>query len=162
MDLEDFKQKYARSVEGTSARLPLSSDTAWGANKASLHSEPWHKDAGIIYARVDLPAEENSPSIAGVKTELMLYQFVDGKLFRISAFFPTDQFHVISEAAVKKYGPIAREVPKPRQLVWENDVAEIVLLRGAVHPPTPSALHLIHTALVNVAEARTPQGGQDI
>ena len=162
MELEDFKQKYARSVEGTSAQLPRCSDTAWGANKAALHAEPWHKDAGIVYARVDLPAEDNSPSVAGVKTNLLLYQFVDGKLFRISAFFPTDQFHVVSEAAVKKYGPITREIAKPRQLVWENDVAEIVLLRGTLHPPVPSALHLIHKALVKVVESRTPQGAQDI
>ena len=162
MDLEDFKQKYARSVEGTSAKLPLCSDTAWGANKASLHAEPWHKDAGIVFARIDMPTEDNSPSVAGVKTDLLLYQFVDGKLFRMSAFFPTDQFHVVSEAAVKKYGPITREIAKPRQLVWENDVSEIVLLRGTLHPPVPSALHLIHKALVKVAEARTPRGAQDI
>lgn len=162
MNLDDFKKKYARSVEGTHATLPLCSDTAWGANKASLHSEPWHKDAGIVYARVDMPAEENSPSVAGVKTELLLYQFVDGKLFRISAFFPTDQFHVVSEAAVKKYGPVTREVAKPRQLVWENEVAEIVLLRGALHPPAPSAMHLIHKELVKEAEVRMPKGVQDI
>ena len=45
--LEEFKEKYARSGDG-GLKLPLCSDTAWGQNKASLHSEPWHKQAGII------------------------------------------------------------------------------------------------------------------
>lgn len=160
--LYDFKQKYARNVEGTSATLPLCSDTAWGANKASLHSEPWHKDAGIVYARIDLPTEDNSPTVAGVKTELLLYQFVDGRLFRISAFFPTDQFHTVNDAAVKKFGPITREVARPRQLVWENSVAEIILMRGSVHPPAPSVLHFVHKELAKTAESRTPVGSEDI
>ena len=37
MSLDEFKEKYARSGEG-GHKLPLCSDTAWGANKASLHS----------------------------------------------------------------------------------------------------------------------------
>ncbi len=107
MTLEEFKQKYERSGEG-GTRLPLCSDTAWGANKASLRTEPWHQRAGIIHARIDLPSENNSPTVAGVKSELMLYEFVDGKLFRIAAWLPTDKFHLVSEAAISKYGPVSR------------------------------------------------------
>ncbi|MCI0491901.1 MAG: hypothetical protein L0Z07_03075 [Planctomycetes bacterium] len=162
MSLDEFKSKYARDAEGTSAKLPLSSDAAWGPNKASLCCEPWHRDAGIVHARIDLPAEDNSPSVAGVKTDLLLYHFVDGKLFRITAIFPTDQFHVVSEAAVKKYGPVLREIQKPRQLVWENAVSEIVLLRGSVHPPVPSELHVVHKELLVEAESRMPHGVEDI
>jgi hypothetical protein len=112
MSLEEFKQQYARSGEG-GQKLPLCSDTAWGANKASLQSEPWHRQAGIVHARIDLPAEDNSPTVAGVKTELLLYQFVDGKLFRIAAFLPTDQFHVVSEAAIKKYAGDVQGARRP-------------------------------------------------
>jgi hypothetical protein len=161
MSLEDFKQKYHRQVEG-GYKLPLCSDTAFGANKASLHSEPWHRDAGIIHARVDLPAEDNSPTVAGVKTELLLYQFVDGKLFRIAAFLPTDQFHMVSEAAIKKYGPVTRETQKPRQLVWENPLAWVALTRGSVHPRESSVLELVHRELQHVASSRTPTGVADI
>jgi hypothetical protein len=161
MTIEEFKEKYARSGEG-GLKLPLCSDTAWGANKASLRSEPWHKQAGILNARVDLPAEDNSPTVAGVKTELLLYQFVDGKLFRIAAFLPTDQFHVVSEAAIKKYGPATRETQKPRQLIWENAVATVVLTRGSVHPPEPSVLELLHKQLVELARSRTPTAAADI
>lgn len=161
MTIEEFKEKYARSGEG-GLKLPLCSDTAWGANKASLHSEPWHKQAGIISARVDLPAEDNSPTVAGVKTELLLYQFIDGKLFRIAAFLPTDQFHVVSEAAMKKYGPATREIQKPRQLVWDNPIASVVLTRGNVHPREASVLELTHKFLAELAASRTPTAATDI
>jgi hypothetical protein len=161
MSLEDFKQKYHRQVEG-GFKLPLCSDTAFGPNKASLHSEPWHAQAGIVHARVDLPAEDNSPTVAGVKTELLLYQFVDGRLFRIAASLPTDQFHVVSEAAIKKYGPVTRETQKPRQLVWENPLAWVALTRGSVHPREPSVLELVHRELQQIASSRTPSGAADI
>src|SRR5215208_4777089 len=61
ISLEEFKGKYNRSGEG-GQRLPICSDTAWGANKASLRSETWHQAAKIIHARIDLPAENNSPT----------------------------------------------------------------------------------------------------
>jgi hypothetical protein len=161
MLLEDFKKKYERSGEG-GVRLPLCSDTAWGANKASLRTEPWHHKAGIVNARVDLPAEDNSPTVAGVKSELLLYQFVDGKLFRIAALLPTDKFHLISEAAIKKFGPVTRESQKPRQLIWENSLAWIALTRGTVHPPEPSVLELVHRQLQQLADSRVPTGAADI
>jgi DNA-directed RNA polymerase subunit RPC12/RpoP len=160
--LEEFKEKYARHVEGNPQRLPLCSDTAWGANKASLRSETWHRHAGIIHARIDLPAEDNSPTVAGVKTEILLYQFIDGRLFGILAEFPTDLFHMVSEAAIKKYGPISRETHKPRQLIWENAVASVVLTRGTVHPVHASSLYLSHRQLSELAHARLPTGEADI
>jgi hypothetical protein len=161
MSLEDFKQKYARSGEG-GHKLPLCSDTAWGANKASLQSEPWHRQANIVNARIDLPAEDNSPTVAGVKTDLLLYQFIDGKLFRIAAHFPTDQFHLVSEAAIKKYGPATRENQRPRQLIWENPISSVVLSRGNVHPREASILELEYKQLAELAAARTPTGASDI
>ncbi|HEX5470690.1 MAG TPA: hypothetical protein VFW73_02335 [Lacipirellulaceae bacterium] len=161
MTLEEFRGKYNRSGDG-GQRLPLCSDTAWGANKASLHSEPWHRAAGIIHARIDLPTEDNSPTIAGVKTDLLLYHFIDGKLFRISAYLPTDQFHVVSEAAIKKYGPVTRETHKPRQLIWENPWASVILTRGSVHPREASVLELIHKQLDALATSRAPTAAADI
>jgi hypothetical protein len=162
MRLDEFKRKYARVDQATRERLPLCSDEAWGANKASLHLEPWHQQANIVHARIDLPSEDNSPTVAGVKTDLLLYHFVDGQLFRISASFPTDLFHVVSEAAVSKYGPVTSESQKPRQLVWENRFASVVLTRGAVHPPESSTLHVVHKQLAELAESRAPQGIGDI
>ena len=158
------------------ARRPAGScrfarDQPGDIRKAELHSEAWHRRAGIIHARVDHPHEDNSPTVAGVKTDLLLYQFVDGKLFRISAFFATDLFHVVSEAVIQKYGPPTRETKQPRELGWENNVSRIVLTRGTVHPRTPSTLHLVHKQLLKLASrghrrARTifspPSGGERV
>jgi hypothetical protein len=160
--LDEFKAKYARTVEGSPQRLPICSDTAWGTNRAALHTELWHQQAGIVHARVDLPAEDNSPTVAGVKTDLLLYKFIDGRLFEIAAFFPTDQFHLVSDAAVKKYGPVTSETQKPRQLIWENPLASVVLTRGTVHPVEPSTLHVAHKQLAAVAASRVPSGAADI
>lgn len=162
MSLEEFKEKYARLADGGRVRLPLCSDEAWGAHKATLHIQPWHARAGIIHARIDLPSDDNSPTVAGVKTDLLLYHFIDGQLFRISASFPTDLFHLVSEAAIGKYGPVTSESQKPRQLVWDNALASVVLTRGAVHPPEPSTLHVIHKQLAQLAESRTPKAASDI
>jgi hypothetical protein len=162
MSLEEFKQKYSRSSEDGREKLPLCSDEAWGANKASLHVAPWHVQAGIIHARIDLPSENNPPTVAGVKTDLLLYHFVDGQLFRISASFPTDLFHLVSEAAIKKYGPVTSESQRPRQLVWENPLASVMLTRGNVHPPQPSTLIVMHKELAQIAESRAVKGASDI
>src|SRR5262249_35037116 len=122
MSIEDFKKKYARFTNDGRQDLPICSDQGWGGGRVDLHSEAWHRHAVIIHARIDNPAEDNSPTIGGLKTDLLLYHFVDGKLFRISAYFATDQFHVVSEAVLKKYGPPSHEIKQPRQLVWENAV----------------------------------------
>lgn len=161
MTIEEFRGKYNRAGDG-GQRLPLCSDTAWGANKASLRTEQWHQAAKIIHARVDLPSEDNSPTVAGVKTELLLYHFVDGKLFRITAYLPTDLFHLVSEAAVKKFGPVTRDTQRPRQLIWETPQASVVLTRGSVHPREPSVLELVHKELDQLAASRAPSAAADI
>lgn len=161
MTLAEFKEKYARFTSDGRQDLPLSSDQSFGG-RADLRAEAWHRPAGIVHARVDRPEEENSPTVAGVKTDLLLYQFVDGKLYRISASFPTDMFHVVSEALTTKYHLPSRETKQPRELVWENPTSLIVLTRGTVHPRTPSELHLVHKELLATAEGRAPQGAEDI
>jgi hypothetical protein len=162
MGLANFKQKYARFTPDGRQDLPICSDQGWGLGKAELHSETWHRRASIVHARIDHPNDDNSPTIAGVKTDLLLYQFVDGQLFRISAFFATDLFHLVSEAVTKKFGTPAYEAKQPREFGWENAVSRIVLTRGTVHPRTPSTLHLIHKALLEVVESRIPHGAADI
>jgi ribosomal protein S27E len=162
MTLDDFKKKYARFTFDGRQDLPICSDQGWGGGKAELHTEAWHRQAGVIHARIDHPSEDNSPTIAGLKTDLLLYHFVDAKLFRISAFFATDQFHVVSDAVIKKYGPPNREIKQPREFIWENTVAWVDLLRGSVHPRTPSTLNLVHKQLLALAESRAPKGAADI
>ena len=162
MKLADFKQKYARFTQDARQDLPICSDQPGYIGKADLHGEAWHRRAGIIHARVDIPLEDNSPTVAGVKTDLLLYQFVDGQLFRITALFATDLFHVVSEAVLQKYGPPTREIKQPRELIWENNVARIDLIRGTVHPRTTSSLHLVHKELLALVESRSPRALEDI
>jgi hypothetical protein len=162
MKLVDFKQKYARFTQDARQDLPICSDMPGYIGKADLHGEAWHRRAGIIHARVDHPLEDNSPTVAGVKTDLLLYQFVDGQLCRITALFATDLFHVVSEAVVQKYGPPTHETKQPRELIWENNVSRIVLTRGTVHPRTASSLHLVHNELLALMESRAPQASEDI
>lgn len=162
MTMADFKHKYARFTPDGRQDLPICSDMPGYIGKADLHGEAWHRKAGIVHARVDNPLEENSPTVAGVKTDLFLYQFIDGKLFRISAWFATDLFHLVSEAVLQKYGKPTSETKQPRELVWENNISKIILTRGTVHPRTYSSLHLVHKELVALAESRAPKASDDI
>lgn len=162
MAMADFKQKYARFTPDGRQDLPICSDMPGYIGKADLHGEGWHRKAGIVHARVDNPLEETSPTVAGVKSDLFLYQFVDGKLFRISVWFATDVFHLVSEAVLQKYGRPTSETKQPRELVWENNISKIVLTRGTVHPRTYSTLHLVHKELVALADSRAPRASEDI
>jgi hypothetical protein len=161
MRLEDFKERYARYTPGGQQDLPICSDQSYGG-KAELHSQAWHRNAKIVHARVDRPEDDNSPTVAGVKSDLLLFQFVDGKLFRITGFLPTDLFHVVNEALAQKYGPPTKEIKQPREVVWENKVSLVVITRGSVHPRVPSTLHLVHKELAAVAESRAPTGMSDV
>jgi hypothetical protein len=162
MTLEDFKSRYARFTDDGRQDLPICSNQPGYIGKAELHGEAWHQRAKIVHARVDHPLEEKSPTIAGVKSDLMLYKFVDGRLFCIEAWFATDMFHMVSEALVEKYGPPTRENRQPREMIWENEVSLIGLTRGTVHPRVASTLHLIHKQLMSDAESRKPQGAADV
>jgi hypothetical protein len=162
MNLEDFKQRHARFTQDGRQDLPICSNQPGYIGKAELHSEAWHQRAKIVHARVDHPLEDSSPTIAGVKTDLMLYQFVDGQLFRISGLLPTDLFHLVSDAFLQKYGPPTNEIEQPRELTWENEVSLIKLTRGTLYPRTVSSVHLIHKQLMAAAESRMPKGAADV
>ncbi len=162
MSLADFQIKHARRVEGQSISLPWCSSASPGQNIADLLSEDWHTEAGIVHARLDLPLESDSPTIGGVETDLLLYQFVDDLLFRITAFFDTDSFHHIHQSVKNKYGPAHRETSEPRELIWSNPRSSIKLTRGTIRPKAASMLHFIHTELMQVADTRQPSRIDDI
>ncbi|HMO84443.1 MAG TPA: hypothetical protein PKC18_05915 [Lacipirellulaceae bacterium] len=160
MSLGDFKLKHARKVGSMS--LPFCSDAMPGQANASLWSEPWHAAAGLVTARVELPSENASPTVAGVKSDLALYHFVDGKLFRITVLFDTEAFHLVREALVAKQGPPTSETKDPLELAWSNDLATIHLVRGSMRPKKSSSLIYVHHDLQRLAESRTPQRTTDL
>lgn len=161
MSLAQFKEKYAREL-GAGLKAPFCSDAFAGQANQALLSEPWHAKAGIVHARVDLPSENHSPTIAGVDTEILLYQFVDGLLFRITALFDTDSFHHIREALCDKHGPPSDELRDPLGYVWQNQVSRIEVIRGTIRPKRPSMLHFIHLELYARFQTRTPTRTQDL
>jgi hypothetical protein len=160
MTLAEFKTKYARTIGGMT--MPYCSDALPGQANPSLWSEPWHAAAGIVHGRVELPSENASPTVAGVKSDLFLYHFVDGQLFRMTALFDTEAFHLVREALVQKQGPPTSELKEPMELAWENSVSTIRLVRGTMRPKKSSSLLYIHNDLQRVAEGRTPQRQTDL
>jgi hypothetical protein len=160
MALLDFKKKYLRNVGGLT--LPYTSESLAGQSNPTLWCEPWHASAGIVHARTELPSENNSPTVAGVKTELFLYHFVDSRLFRITALFDTEAFHVVRKALVDKQGQPTTEIKDPMELSWENAVSTIRLVRGTMRPKKLSTLLLIHHELQALAESRVPKRESDL
>ena len=160
MTLDEFKTKYARQLG--SIQMPYCSDSCAGQANQALWSEPWHVAAGLVNGRVDLPSEGNPPTIAGVRTELFLYHFVDGKLFRMTVHFDTEAFHMIHEAMLKKQGPPAKENKEKMEVTWDNGVSAIKLVRGTMRPKKASALLYCHHALQKSAEGRAPQRSTDL
>lgn len=113
MTLEEFKAKYRRKVEGHNESAPFSSETLPRQEIVSLLTEPWHTDAGIVNCSITFPFESytgNAPTIAEVKAELLVHHFVDGKLYKITAWFPHDGYAQVQEGLIAKHGnPKMRE-----------------------------------------------------
>ncbi len=162
MSLDDFKRKYYRELPSLGRAMPWCSDESPGKSIPALNAEPWHTAAGIVSARVDLPAENASPSIAQQQTESVIYQFLDGKLFQIEAYFATQAFHRILEALHRKYGKPVSESHSPREVSWWNLSATIELKFGSIRPPRPSRLRFFHDELFQQAVARVPSHMNDI
>lgn len=162
MTLAEFKQKHHRRVPSSDRIAPFCSDEFPGQAISDLCAEPWHTAAGIVHARIDLPDENAAPTIAGVKSELVLYQFIDARLFQISSFFRTDAYHVLRAALGKKLGPPVEESETSRQLRWWTMNSTIELAAGSIRPPAPTALSFRHDDLVREAAKRKPDPLADL
>lgn len=162
MSLGDFKRKHARRVEGSGKLAPWCSDELPGQAVRDLVTESWHVAAGIVHARIDYPEENNPPTIAGVPTELVIYQFLDSKLFQITAFFGCDAFHQVGSALRTKFGAPHSEKGVPRRYEWWTMASTICLKQGSLRPPTPTVLSYAHDELVKLASMRKPDYFADL
>ncbi|MEN1681172.1 MAG: hypothetical protein AAGJ46_16415 [Planctomycetota bacterium] len=162
MSLGDFKRKHFRRVPGSEKLAPLCSDEFPDQRIESLLSEAWHTSAGIVHARIDLPEEKAPPTVAGVPSELMIYQFLDGRLFQVSSFFGYDAFHPLSAALVNKFGTPVDEDKKPRASRWWTLSSTIELVAGGIRPKTPTRLSYRHDDLLKEAARRQPAPHLDL
>lgn len=162
MSLEEFKHKHYRELPQLGRTMPWCSDETPGRSIPELFTEAWHTAAGIVNCRLDLPAENDSPTIAQEKTESVIYQFLDGKLFQIEARFPTTAFHRVLESLNKKFGEPVSESQSPRAIEWWSLSATIELCFGSIRPPRPARLRFYHDALFQLALKRVPSHTQDI
>ncbi len=162
MTLQDFKEKYRRSSTVCNRVLPLCSDERPGFAFHELLGEEWHHMAGIIHGRVELPSENLSPTIAGVKTDYLIYQFLDEKLFQITGVFNTDSFHEVAHALRKKFGPAISEGEENRKLLWWTLDCSIELQFGRLRPREPAIVRYYHDDLLEEASGRKKRLVKDI
>ena len=166
MDLEEFKRKYHRKVKGDPRPAPCSSEYNPRYGNPSLLAESWHTDAGIVHCSLDFPFELYSdrpkPTVAGVDAELLVYKFVDGKMYQISAFFETPSFETVRSALIEKYGEPAKEDKRPAMLFWWNGCSSISLRRGKLNPKQYSHVHFTLDELQSIVLERTPSGSEDL
>lgn len=156
MSLSEFKAQYARPALTRKRDLPWCSDESPGFNIPDLMTSEWHSAAKIIHARIDLPEEKLSPTIAGVQTDHLIFQFVDEKLFQITGFFKTDGFHTVADALRRKFGTAISEGDEQRKLMWWSLDSTIELKFGRLHPYEPSCIRYYHDDLFEIAASRMP------
>lgn len=170
MSLKDFKTKYARNVAGHDKSAPFCSDAQPGKAIVTLLAEPWHSEAGIVNCSIAFPFETirgDGPTIAEVKTELLVHHFVDGKLYRITAWFPHDGYDKVKDGLIAKYGAPAHEKTEAFQnqlgakftgesLMWTNGASTIMLDERFANLKTSSFV-LEHRELSAKAAARKPK-----
>ncbi|MEO1497685.1 MAG: hypothetical protein AAFV43_11105 [Planctomycetota bacterium] len=162
MSLADFKLKHERRVVGRRRRMPWCSDETPDAATPDLLSEAWHAAAGIVHARVELPSEHNPPTIAGVPAQLLIYQFVDERLFQITAFLPTEGFTPVHAALLSRHGDPQHSSHEPRVIQWWKLNTSLELMSGRLHPPEPAVVRFYHDELLAVAGSRRPDRASDL
>lgn len=172
--LSDFKRKYHREIPDdwgpepwcsdeppriAPARkpgeppkpLPLSAE----ALRARFLTEEYYAEVGLVNCRLDwLYIDSDAPrlTVAGVPTNLFLYEFVDERLFRIRVTFENDGFDTVRDAFSSKYGTPTEQA---KCFVWVNEVSTILLKKGRLKRDS-SILIFTHTELSEVAESRLP------
>jgi hypothetical protein len=160
MTLEEFKRKYHRVVDGHNETAPYTSEYRPRQRNESLFADVWHTDAGIVHCSIEFPFERYNgkwcPTIAGTEVDVLLYKFVDGLLFQISAYFDTRRFDSIRYSLADKYGVPVKEDKKPVRLFWWNGISSISLRRGRISPKEWSQLDFTHHKLLQVVTDRTP------
>jgi hypothetical protein len=175
MDLKSFKKTHHRSVEGHNEDLPWCSDHSPNQEIKTTLSKAWHHEANIVNCRTNFPCEEREDSrklnVAGVATDILIYHFIDNKLFMITAGFKLDGIDDVRNALLAKYGkPSTSELTQYQKssgakffvenLLWDNNVSSI---RITARPENPDSFNLIyqHKELLGIYDKRKPSSKTD-
>lgn len=173
MSLQDFKQKYHRDVRGD-APAPFCSDGRGSKAGVALFLKPWHAEAGVVGCSSYYPYEMTrgeGPTLAGQKTELLVYHFVDGALFRVTVLFPRKGYESVRDAFVTKYGAPDRSKTDELQnsfgakfssenLAWFDTTGDLNL-QERVGNVDRSMLVLSDPSLEKLVESRKPKTATD-
>lgn len=180
MRLSEFKRKYTRLISrGTLDRklyAPFCSDEDQASQSVMLLTEPWHSAQGIVSCTKEFPFEyiqdeSKTPTVAGVPTSLLVYQFVDGFLYQIYILLPHDGYHEVRRGLEKKWGPPTSQSNATAQnamgatfssstSTWTNDVSRIQLMERAGRVDL-TFLSYVDLELLEVVKERTPDTSAD-
>ena len=102
MPLADYIARHARIVQGHNEQAPWCSTSRPHQSIAPLMSEPWFDAADIVTCRTNFPFEEyhpvgpeSRPTVAGAIASLLIYHFVDGKLYEITIEISHDDYAAV-------------------------------------------------------------------
>jgi hypothetical protein len=157
--LEDFKAKYHHSISGDTRQAPFCTDKENGLTECQIY---WP------FEKLQRNAVE---TIANAPADLM-FQFVDGKLWEISAVFNQKDFETAKKAFIEKLGDPKSNESKVYEnafgatfsgliLGWDNGTSTILLVERNQNLNT-SSIQMDHTALAAIAKARLPKPKSDI
>jgi hypothetical protein len=175
MDLKSFKKKYHRTVQGHNESLPWCSDYSPKQEIKTTLSKAWHHEAGIVNCRINFPCEEREENhklkVAGVATDVLIYHFIDKKLYMITAKFIHGGFDDVKNALLVRYGkPSTSELMHYQKssgtkfpvenLLWDNKVSSI---RINEMPEKPYFFNLTyqHRELIGIYDKRKPSSETD-
>jgi hypothetical protein len=128
----------------------------------------------LVTCKIFFPFEEREgpkSTVANVPV-VLLFDFVDGKLYKIQASFRQEVFDKMRTAFTEKYGEPNVGETKTYQnafgagftgqsLLWNNGVSSILLLERAIDLKT-SMLMFLHASLGKEAKARKPKPKPDL
>lgn len=166
--LETFKERHHEVVGDTIKRtMPACSDEPH--HPAMLLTQDWYEEAGLINCRLHLPFHYTRdgvprPTVGGIDTEMLLYRFVDGQLFKIMAIIGRDKFGELRGAVNQRYGePSAQEAVQYSNLFgaefdgvvehWCREQTCLSLVERFAGNDQ-SALIYFHKDLVEIADAK--------
>jgi hypothetical protein len=168
MSLGDFRDKHHRNVGDVDVK---------GKYHEDAHQAPFCEDKGngLTECQIYFPFEKAegkaAETIANAPADLM-FEFVDGKLWGISAVFKQADFETVKKGFTEKFGDPKSSESKMYQnafgatfsgqiLGWNNGTSTILLIERNRNLNT-SSVQMEHTALAAIAKARTSKSKPDM